>query len=848
MHYCKLFWIVIIVLISQYPATLAFKGYTVQEVLAIEPSEVREGYVSVTRRVFNLYCDGTQTDGSVLSSLRQIPDDVTLEVGMYIKSSLSPSDLTILTREGFSYQSLGGGIYALSTNGGCEMSRVIVWDGTFVDGNRQTIGNATVNINGNELVTNAEGMLDYSGIPPIQDGVPDYLIPNEGPYISFPDFDFEFYLRSSYLIPDLYDSVIELRWDIGVPVSETRFSFDGVERFTNLFGALDAGSPQFSTDIPSERIKDTVYLFDEKIAVPLEEGGYAFPESYNAVEIEPLDLEQGKIDGSITLNIPIQVLWADGSPAVNTRILVNGIEKTTDDSGYMSASDVPSFRSDDEIDSILLGDKGSIRIKPIDLDLVFNRTGGRFYTGIKHSEVYLDFGEVPLLWDPTCERRLFFGPIYLDDDDFKAGSMPGAELGSDYQQQLRNAVQATFWEAGANVEIILGEPEAPSESTVVYFPLEKPECLLEASADIPIVNGRADDIDKYNQRPEGQAIVFIEPNSSVEFGAQVTAHEIGHMFGLFHIERLNNEGERDIFDPINFDSIMDSDLCRLTGCPDRFHNGVVSRQGEEGGNHNPTYHLRRWGNGESDLDLKTQLIFPGTYDTTSGETFDRFLKLVTFSSETSSLDSQRNQTISTSEHILYDFTILQKNGFYGYNIVEQLEIVELEELSQFGFNLPLSSQLLIYASTTPDGAPDLIMSRGTPNASSVLLGVDSIDEIQPVQLFEVDDSGAVIDTIAQFLPLVDTVNVPSISITVDAVENNVFVYFPVKAGLNYQMQKLNGEGVWENTGDPFIPTKDSYDYEWIDSTVVSDQDLDAIKALYRVVAQTNKLDSNATGQ
>ncbi len=80
---------------------------------------------------------------------------------MLVRTFPGAFDFSILTQEGFSFESLGQDWYSLEASGECDLSLVILWDGTFVNGNRNTFSDATLNINGNVLVTDSEGLLDF---------------------------------------------------------------------------------------------------------------------------------------------------------------------------------------------------------------------------------------------------------------------------------------------------------------------------------------------------------------------------------------------------------------------------------------------------------------------------------------------------------------------------------------------------------------------------------------------------------------------------------------------------------------------------------------------------------------
>lgn len=76
-----------------------------------------------------------------------------------------------------------------------------------MNGIRNTFSDATLNINGSVLVTDSDGLLDFSGISDTQDGLPD-TITIEGQILQFPDFDFQFAEGSSYYILDAVEPVV----------------------------------------------------------------------------------------------------------------------------------------------------------------------------------------------------------------------------------------------------------------------------------------------------------------------------------------------------------------------------------------------------------------------------------------------------------------------------------------------------------------------------------------------------------------------------------------------------------------------------------------------------------------
>lgn len=253
------------------------------------------------------------------------------------------------------------------------------------------------------------------------------------------------------------------------------------------------------------------------------------------------------------------------------------------------------------------------------------------------------------------------------------GSIPAAPVSDSYRNAVTSQIKEIFARSGIhNLEWTTADSD---DAIAVYFCSAVNPDLLGYSKGPP---------DRFNSKRRGEVIVFA--NETVpNLDAESAAHEIGHSLGLRHVDPPVAT------DPSN-EEVMDLDF---SPSPE-FINAVSDVTDITSfSTHNPLYHLLRYVDGWSSSQLLTAGINPGTWD--NGSTVaTRF--------------SFQNENLR-----LYNITVFAAGGNTESSFtLEQIPSATLAELSERSFALPEGLGIVLLASSTTNGVPDVISSTGDP--------------------------------------------------------------------------------------------------------------------------------------
>ena len=256
-----------------------------------------------------------------------------------------------------------------------------------------------------------------------------------------------------------------------------------------------------------------------------------------------------------------------------------------------------------------------------------------------------------------------------------SGSIPAASVPDSYRNNVTSQIKDIFLNSAVkNIEWTTAESD---DAIAVYFCPTNP--YLFGYSKPPV--------DRFNSKRRGEVIVFVN-ETLPNLDAETAAHEIGHALGLRHV---NPPVATDPFD----DEVMDIDF----SASPRFIN-VVSPVTDitSFSTHNPLYHLLRYVDGWSSAQLQNAAINPGTWDTGSTITTRLFFQ---------------NENLR-----LFNITVFSagENAESSFAL-EQIASATLGELSERTFAVPEGLGIVLLASTTTNGPPDVISSTRDPFSS-----------------------------------------------------------------------------------------------------------------------------------
>ncbi|GMG82471.1 hypothetical protein LNKW23_16840 [Paralimibaculum aggregatum] len=206
--------------------------------------------------------------------------------------------------------------------------------------------------------------------------------------------------------------------------------------------------------------------------------------------------------------------------------------------------------------------------------------------------------------DETVPARQFYAS--------REGTEPLGSFDATFRNELVANLQAVFNRSGVNVEVVQERPAEGDFHTIRFSPsLGNVDLNQDGVADDRSLGEAFEGVDRFNKKGNDIVAVFMDQTTdSAAYIAAVTAHELGHGFGLRHVNPV----------PFGGSEVMDY---TFTAAP-VFHNGVTAVLEppvddpavavDQGVTHNPTYHLRRFVANEGAAAIEADGVMPGSYD------------------------------------------------------------------------------------------------------------------------------------------------------------------------------------------------------------------------------------------
>ena len=265
---------------------------------------------------------------------------------------------------------------------------------------------------------------------------------------------------------------------------------------------------------------------------------------------------------------------------------------------------------------------------------------------------YLAFSVEPesIMFTPKDDAELAKTVIYLDFDSGVGTSLVRTEIGgtpyfiekpfgetaaafgfSDVDKRaIADRIAELYATAGMLVTVVTNDDadagqklaSATNKYTIEFgegLPGQIIHGLAYDVSSISIPNLRG--FDQFDSRKDGTVAVFVDPSivaasypgiDPLNIIADVAAHELGHGFGLRHIDAGPNLGE--ILDYDVRDTIISKFYDKPVPIVSKFSQSGVALS-YDNVTHNPTYHLLANAEGVSSVTLMERGLTPGTYDT-----------------------------------------------------------------------------------------------------------------------------------------------------------------------------------------------------------------------------------------
>lgn len=121
--------------------------------------------------------------------------------------------------------------------------------------------------------------------------------------------------------------------------------------------------------------------------------------------------------------------------------------------------------------------------------------------------------------------------------------------------------------------------------------------------------------------------------------------------------------------------------------------------------HNPLYHLRRYGGGQSDQELQQSGVSPGSWDTESVGYVSALFQTI--------FEQRGTRGVGALES-LYDAKVLVEDGGDSAHLVMEIPSTTVDGLDGIEIDVPPGGAVKILAASTPGGQNDILLATGDP--------------------------------------------------------------------------------------------------------------------------------------
>lgn len=470
------------------------------------------------------------------------------------------------------------------------------------------------------------------------------------------------------------------------------------------------------------------------------------PGAVTTINLGNLDYESGNV--TITLNVGDGQSFTDGSLNINNTLL--GTNQFPGGNGALW--DVKTY----DITSALSQGENSLQMTHISEDDCLQFVSAIVDKPSKPPVLLLDFDtKIPM--DYYVQFVSWLGLLGLDNRETsatRAGTEPLGAFTAAQKAQLVTLVQDIFDRSGIAMDVTSTKPASGDYHSVRFTSTKLRYDTNGDGTDNARLLGQAfQGVDRYNTEKNNIVAVLMDGADPLLSVAETVAHEGAHAFGARHINPTAGSGSE----------VMDYDGSGL----ETFVNTVanISEPPVDGQpattiTHNPSYHIRRYVNEESDTQLRLEGLMPGTWDRSF---FNNILYSLGLTDLTENLGEVYALVLGKPPLVEGDPSPLGTLVPIGQDI---------DGSGTLNFSLPEGSEFRIVATSGDDGNIDTALMLNPNAADPFKITADS--QSNPTGQLVTDDGTGTPTPIANAALSVDDVEeiqdappLPGLSVTID---------------------------------------------------------------------------------
>jgi hypothetical protein len=446
------------------------------------------------------------------------------------------------------------------------------------------------------------------------------------------------------------------------------------------------------------------------------------PGEVNNINLGNIAYEAGEVN--LTLSVGDGQQFSDDALTANGTVL--GVNQFSGSSGALW--DVNTY----DITSILSPGNTAVNVSHVSGDDCLQFVTAIVDKAAKAPVLLLDFDtKIPIDYYTTSASWLgLLGLSSKQTFSTRAGTEPLGVFTDDQKLELVGLVQDIFDRSGVAMEVTPFKPASGDYHSVRFTSTElRFDSNGDGTVNARLLGQAYEGIDRYNTNKSDVVAVLMDGSDAMLSVAETVAHEGAHALGVRHINPVQGAGTE----------VMDYDsrgLETFVKAPAFITEAPVDGTAPSMVDHNPTYHIRRFVNGESDAQLMLENIKPGAWDKAGTSAAGNSSKVVVYSLNLSELAG----TLTSLAVLLTGQSALIE-GDDGSDLGTLMPLEgNLDGTGTLGFSLPEGVAFRIVGSTGSAEVLDTVL-RINPDAADPYAGMATDGEPLTGALVQEDASG-----------------------------------------------------------------------------------------------------------